>query len=78
VTGQEPIPPEASRQDVLGRLRRERWHAQQAGESARVDEIDRQIAAESARSAPRPPARETTSANTPARERRATPPRRKK
>jgi hypothetical protein len=39
----EPIPPETSRADVLGRLRRERWHAQNAGETARVADIDAQI-----------------------------------
>lgn len=71
----EPIPPPASRQDALGQLRRERWFAQDAGESERVAELDRQIAQLSARNAPRPPGRETTSATT-TRERRATTPRR--
>lgn len=72
----EPIPPPASRQDVLGRLRRERWLARDAGEARRVAELDEQIARLSAESSPVPPGRETTSATTP-RERRATPPRKK-
>jgi len=72
-----PIPPEPSRQDALGRLKRERWHAQQAGELGRVAEIDRQIADLSARNAPASPRRETTSSTAP-QERRATTPRRKK
>ena len=57
-----PIPPPASRQDALGQLRRERWHAQQAGESGRVAEIDHQIEQLSARSTPVSPQRETTAA----------------
>lgn len=73
---QRPIPPETSRQDALGRLRRERWHAQDAGELGLVAEIDLKIQRLSAASSPTPPRRETTSATTP-RERRATPPRRK-
>lgn len=72
----EPIPPPASRQDVLGRLKRERWHANQAGATRRVRELDAEIERLSAQNAPRPPARETTSATTP-RERRATTPRKK-
>jgi len=71
-----PIPPETSRQDALGRLRRERWHAQDAGELGRVEEIDREIKRLSASSSPTPPARETTSSTAP-KERRATPPRKK-
>lgn len=72
----EPIPPPASRQDALGQLRRERWFAQEAGEAGRVAELDEQIARLSAQSTPRPPGRETTSAPTATRERRATTPRR--
>jgi len=73
---QRSIPPETSRQDALGRLRTERWHAADAGESSRVAEIDREIERLSAASSPTPPQRETTSATIP-RERRATPPRKK-
>lgn len=72
----EPIPPAPSRQDALGQLRTERWHAEQAGESARVAELDEQIRRLSARNSPARPGRETTSATTPT-ERRATTPRRK-
>lgn len=64
----EPIPPAPSRQDVLGRLRTERWHAQQAGETARVAQLDAQIQRLSAANNPQPPARETTSATPPVRE----------
>lgn len=70
----EPLPPAASRQDALGQLRRERWFAQDAGETALVAEIDRKIERLSAASSPVPPGRETTSATTPVRERRATTP----
>lgn len=70
----EAIPPEPSRQDALGRLKRERWHAHEAGDARRVDEIDREIERLSAASSPVPPGRETTSATPPTRERRATPP----
>lgn len=73
----EPLPPTPSRQDALGRLRTERWHAQNAGERDRVAELDREIERLSAASNPVPPQRETTSATTPSRERRATTPRRK-
>jgi hypothetical protein len=73
---QRSIPPETSRQDALGQLRRDRWFAQDAGETALVAEIDLKIQRLSAASSPTPPQRETTSATTP-RERRATPPRRK-
>lgn len=57
-----PIPPDASRQDALARLRRERWFAANAGEDARVAELDEQIQRLSAQSAPASPVRETTSA----------------
>ena len=68
----QPCPPPTSRQDALGRLRIERWHAQQAGETARVAEIDAQIDRLSARSTPACPHRETTSAAAPRTERRTT------
>lgn len=70
----EPLPPATSRQDALGRLRRERWFAEDAGERELVAEFDRKIEQLSAASSPVPPGRETTSATTPARERRATTP----
>lgn len=72
----EPIPPTPSRGDALGRLNRERWFAQDAGELGRVAEIDREIERLNSRSSTVPPGRETTSATTPARERRATTPNR--
>jgi hypothetical protein len=68
----EPIPPQVPRSDALGRLRRERWFAQDTGDLGRVAEIDRQIAELSASSTPVPPGRETTSAAVPRRERSAT------
>lgn len=74
MTAREPIPDAATRGDALGNLRRERWHARQAGETARVAELDAQILRLSATNSPANPARETTSATTP-RERRATTPR---
>lgn len=72
--GRQPLPPPASRQDTLGRLRRERWFANDAGESDLVAELDRKIEQLSAANSPAPPGRETTSATT-RRERRATTPR---
>lgn len=74
VEGRQPLPPPASRQDALGQLRRERWFAQDAGESDLVAELDRKIERLSAANSPVPPGRETTSATT-HRERRATTPR---
>lgn len=65
-----PIPPEPSRQDALGQLKTERWHAQNAGETARVAELDQQIERLSARSTGVSPQRETTSAAAPRTERR--------
>jgi hypothetical protein len=73
---QVPIPPQSSRQNALGQLRRERWFAQDAGETARVAELDAQIERLSAASSPRPPQRETTAAAPPRQERRTTPTRR--
>lgn len=75
VQDRRAIPPEPSRQDVFGRLKRERWHAENAGELARVAEIDRQIARFSAQNSPVQPGRETTTSATP-QERRATTPKR--
>lgn len=61
----EPIPPQPSRADALGQLRRERWHAADAGETARVAEIDRQIERLSAAGTPTAPTRETTASTQP-------------
>lgn len=66
-----PIPPEPSRQDALGRLRRERWHAQDAGELGRVAEIDREIERLSAANSPVSPRRETIAAKRPQTQRKA-------
>lgn len=74
MTAPEPIPAAANRGDALGNLRRERWHAQQAGESTRVAQLDAKIRRISAANSPADPARETTSATT-RRERRAPTPR---
>jgi hypothetical protein len=73
VTGSTPIPPAASRGDALGQLARERWHAAQAGETARVAQLDAEIARLSAANSSVPPGRETTSATPGRNERRATP-----
>ena len=66
------LPPAPSRQDALGQLRTERWHAAQASETTRVAQIDDQIKRLSAQSSPTSPQRETTSAATPRTERRTT------
>ena len=58
----EPIPPATPRSDVLGRLRRERWHAADAGETSLVAEIDRKILRLSAANTATTPARETAAA----------------
>lgn len=60
-----PIPPQPSRADALGRLRVERWHAADAGEIARVAEIDRQIERLSAAGTPTAPTRETAASTQP-------------
>lgn len=57
-----PVPPPTSREDALGRLRLERWHADLAGEADRVAELDRRIARLSARNSSVSPQRETTAA----------------
>lgn len=61
----EPIPPTPSRADALGRLKLERWHANNAKEYGRVAEIDRQIQELSAAGTATAPARETAAATTP-------------
>jgi hypothetical protein len=58
----DPIPPPASRQDVLGQLRREKWLAEDIGETARVAELDRQIERLSAAGTATAPTRETAAA----------------
>jgi hypothetical protein len=58
----EPVPPDVPRTDVLGRLKRERWFAADADETARVAQIDAQIARLSAANTATPPTRETTAA----------------
>lgn len=68
----EPIPPETSRADALGRLRRERWHAENAHEHARVAEIDAQIMRLSAAGTATSPLRETAAVAKPERPARTT------
>lgn len=58
----EPIGPTPCRADVLGQLRRERWFAKDAKETARVAEIDRRIEQLSAAGTAVPPTRETAAA----------------
>lgn len=67
----DPIPPYTSRQDALGQLRRERWHALDAGELRLAAEIDAQIERLSAASSPVSPRRETTAAKRPQTQRKA-------
>lgn len=64
----DPIPPETSRADALGRLRRERWFAADAGETARVEQIDAQIEQLSAAGTAVSPLRETAAAEPPKRQ----------
>ncbi|HEY3482771.1 MAG TPA: hypothetical protein VGL02_28130 [Streptomyces sp.] len=61
----EPCPPVTSRADVLGQLRRERWLAQDAGETERVAQLDRQIQELSASGSATAPARETAASKPP-------------
>lgn len=61
----EPYPPAASRGDALGQLRRERWLAQNAGETERVQQLDRQIEQLSAAGTPTAPTRETAASTQP-------------
>lgn len=61
----EPIPPVTSRGDALGRLQRERWIAQDAGETALVADLDRRIQQLSASGTPTAPARETAASTQP-------------
>lgn len=61
----EPIPPTPSRADALGRLKRERWHAADVGETARVAQLDREIEKLSAAGTAVAPTRETAAATTP-------------
>lgn len=57
-----PNGPTPARADVLGQLQRERWFAQNAGEHARVAQLDAQIVRLSAAGNAAPPTRETTAA----------------
>lgn len=61
----EPFPEAANRGDALGRLKRERWLAQDAGETARVAELDRKIEQLSAAGTPTAPTRETAASTQP-------------
>lgn len=61
----EPIPPQTPRSDVLGRLKRERWLAQDAGETERVKQIDGQIQKLSAGGTSTAPTRETAASSPP-------------
>ena len=61
----EPIPPHTPRSDVLGRLKRDRWIAADAKETAEVARIDRQIERLSAAGTPTAPTRETAAAAPP-------------
>ena len=61
----EPYPPAASRGDALGQLQQERWLAQDAGETERVKQLDRQIKQLSAAGTPTAPTRETTASTQP-------------
>lgn len=58
----ESIPPQTPRSDVLGQLRRERWFAADAGETARVAQLDREIQRLSAAGTAVAPTRETAAA----------------
>lgn len=60
-----PCPPQIPRSDVLGRLRRERWFAADAGEAARVEQLDREIERLSAAGTAVAPTRETAASTTP-------------
>jgi RNA processing factor Prp31 len=64
----EPVPPTASRADALGRLRRELWHAHDAGETQLAAQLQQRIARLSADSSATSPQRETTAAQQPRRE----------
>lgn len=60
----EPIPPHTPRSDVLGRLKRERWFAADAGETAEVARIDREIKRLSAAGTAVAPTHETAATTT--------------
>jgi hypothetical protein len=59
-----PIGPTPSRADVLGQLRRERWFAADAKETARVEQLDREIERLSAAGTATAPTRETAASTT--------------
>lgn len=62
----EPIPPETTRADALGRLKRELWFANDAGEAELARQLQRRIEELSAGSSSVSPRRETTARNSPA------------
>lgn len=57
-----PIGPTPARADVLGQLKRERWHAANAKETVRVEQLDREIERLSAAGTATAPTRETAAA----------------
>jgi hypothetical protein len=61
----EPFPEAASRGDALGQLQRERWLAQDAGETERVRDLDAKIQRLSAAGTPTAPTRETAASTAP-------------
>ena len=60
-----PIGPTPARADALGQLKRERWFAADAGETAAVARLDREIERLSAAGTATAPARETAASTTP-------------
>jgi hypothetical protein len=64
----EPVPPQASHGDALGRLQRELWHARDTGETRRVQDLTRRIGRLRAELGQAEPQRETTMASPPQRE----------
>ena len=72
----DPIPPAAPRTDALGRLQRELWLAQDAGETALAQQLQRRIDQVQAANSSTTPQRENTSAAPPQRETAAAAPQR--
>jgi hypothetical protein len=64
----DPVPPVVPRSDVLGRLQRELWIAQNTGETALAQQLQQRIDQVQAASSATPPQRENTSAAPPPRE----------
>lgn len=61
----EAIPPATSRGDALGQLQRERWLAQDVGETELVRQLDRRIELLSAAGTATAPTRETAASTQP-------------